>query len=289
MIMSSAAVPDFATVPLGTAIPRIIHQTMTSRDLPDIFTDNISKIKEMNQGWRHIFYDGEDRERFIGEHYGNKILAYYRRIDPRYGAARADLFRYLLMYKIGGVYFDIKSTTVRPLDEVIRPDDLYILSHWRNQAGEARAEWGMHDALKETGRGEYQQWHIVCAPGHPFLRAVIERVLRNIDAYRPWRERLGQHATVRVTGPIPYTKAIHPIRALHPHRLVEDESEIGLEYSILPGFDHTRLFASHYVYLERPMIATRGVAWCGTQFYLAARWARNKARDFLAARAAHSK
>lgn len=289
MIMSSVAVPKLPAVPLGAEIPKIIHQTFRSHDLPEELGANVEAIRAMNPGWKHRLYDDADIERFISESYGNEILAYYHRIDRRYGAARADLFRYLLLYRFGGVYLDIKSTTVRPLDEMLRPDDLYLLSHWRNQPGGPRAGWGMHGELEATGRGEYQQWHVICAAGHPFLAAVIERVLQNIDAYRPWREKLGQHAVLQVTGPIAYTRAIHPIRELHPHRLVDDESEIGLEYSIRPGFDHTRLFASHYVYLDRPMIATTGLVWCGTQFYLAARWARNKARDFLGARSSRTR
>lgn len=77
----------------------------------------------MNPGWEHRLYDDADIEAFIRESYGDEILAYYHRIDRRYGAARADLFRYLLLYRLGGVYLDIKSTTVRPLDEVLRPDE----------------------------------------------------------------------------------------------------------------------------------------------------------------------
>jgi mannosyltransferase OCH1-like enzyme len=281
--MSSAGVPKLPAVPLGAAIPRIIHQTFRSHDLPAELRANVETIQAMNPGWTYRLYDDADIERFIRESYGNEILGYYHRIDPRYGAARADLFRYLLLYRVGGVYLDIKSTTVRPLDETLRPDDLYLLSHWRNQAEGPRAGWGMHDGLEATGRGEYQQWHVICTAGHPFLKAVIERVLRNIDAYRPWREKLGKHAVLQVTGPIAYTRAILPIRHLHPHRLVQDESDIGVEYSIFPGVTHDRLFASHYEPLQQPMIASRGLRWWGTQLYLAARWARNKARAMLGA------
>jgi len=284
--MSSAAVPKLPAVPPGVRIPKIIHQTFRSHDLPEELRANVAAMEAMNPGWEHRLYDDADIEAFIRQSYGKEILAYYNRIDPRYGAARADLFRYLLLYRLGGVYLDIKSTTVRPLDETLRPDDVYLLSHWRNHADGPRAGWGMHGELEATGRGEYQQWHVICAPGHPFLKAVIEQVLQNIDAYRPWRQKLGQHAVLQVTGPIAYTKAIQPIRHLHPHRLVQDDSEIGVEYSIYPGVTHNRLFTNHYVPLQRPMIATTGLVWCWTQVYLAARWIRNKALEFRAARAA---
>jgi mannosyltransferase OCH1-like enzyme len=282
--MSSRAAPAIETMPLGIGIPKIIHQTFASRDLPEVFGTNVRAIQEMNPGWKHVLYDDADVEHFIRENYGEQILARHARIDRRYGAARADLFRYLLMYRVGGVYLDIKSTTIRPLDETLRPDDCYIVSHWANRPGEAREGWGLHEELKATGRGEYQQWHVICAPGHPFLKAVIENVLRNIDRYSPWRYGLGRPAVLRVSGPIVYTKAIQPIRHLHPHRLVENEGEVGLEYSVLPCITHSKLFPIHYVDVERPMIAASGLGWCGAQLYLGARWVRNKGRDWLEAR-----
>lgn len=34
------------------------------------------------------------------------------------------------MYDQDGVYLDLKSATKRPLDDIIRPNDEFILSHW---------------------------------------------------------------------------------------------------------------------------------------------------------------
>ncbi|RYF20514.1 MAG: hypothetical protein EOO77_07875 [Oxalobacteraceae bacterium] len=74
-----------------------------------------------------MFDDGEIR-RFIDDEYGADILANFDCIRREYGAARADLFRYLLIYKRGGVYLDIKSGFERSLDEVLQPDDQMLLS-----------------------------------------------------------------------------------------------------------------------------------------------------------------
>lgn len=282
--MSSRAMPAIETVPLGVGIPKIIHQTFASRDLPEVLAANVRAIQEMNPTWKHVLYDDADVEHFIRENYGEQMLACYARIDRRYGAARADLFRYLLLYRVGGVYLDIKSTTIRPLDETLRPDDSYILSHWANRVGEVQENWGMHGELMVTGRGEYQQWHVICAPGHPYLKAVIENVLRNIDRYSPWRYGIGRPAALRVSGPVVYTKTIHPIRHLHPHRLVDNAGHIGLEYSILPQNEHSNLFPIHYADVFQPMIPARGLRWFSAQLYLRARWVRNKGRDWLEAR-----
>ena len=50
--------------------------------------------------------------------------------------ARADFFRYLLVYQLGGVYLDIKSSLDKPLKDVLRAEDQFILTHWDNRPGE---------------------------------------------------------------------------------------------------------------------------------------------------------
>ena len=211
------------------AIPRIIHQTVASKEsLHPAYADNIAALRGRNPGWQHRLYDDSEIEEFIAANYDAAVLASYRRLNPAYGAARADFFRYLKLYREGGVYLDIKSTCTRPFDEILRPDDAYLLSHWRDP------RWGRYPELGPLG--EYQQWHIVAEPGHPFLAAVIKRVQDNIASYTPARHGAGRVPLFRLTGPIAYTQAIDSCRALHPHRLVDAEG-LGFVYTIFGSDD----------------------------------------------------
>ena len=182
---------------------------------------------------------------------------YYLRIGKDYGAARADLFRYLALYRLGGVYLDMKSGGTRPFDEVLTPDDRCLLSQWRNEDGTTFAGWGVHSDLKHIPGGEFQQWFIIAAPGHPFLRAVIENVLGNIDRYIPGLHRTGAHAVFRVTGPIAYTLAILPLMQSAPCRIVDAGRELGLVYNIFSHLGpqgHKQVFKSHYAELKTSLI-----------------------------------
>jgi hypothetical protein len=185
------------------------------------------------------------------------MLAVFDRIRPEYGAARADVFRYLLLYKRGGVYLDIKSGLTRPLDEILLPDDQALLSQWDTQGIAGRARFGKHPEINLPG-GELQQWQIISAAGHPFLRAVIEDVLNNIASYNPWRHGTGGEGVYRVTGPIAYTKAIVPLMSQNPHRLVID-TEAGLIYSAIKS-SHKKLFKGHYLRRTDSIIKQRGIA-----------------------------
>lgn len=259
--------------PQQKGIPKVIYQTYRSKTLPKDIADSIETLRWRNPGWEYRLYDDADIEQFITEHYGGTILSYYHSISPQYGAVKADLFRYLLIYKHGGVYLDLKSTINMPLDEVLLPDDCYILSHWDNEKGASQEGWGGHTALRHLPRGEFQQWHIIASAGHPFLRAVLLQVLQNIDNYNPFVNGIGKLGALKTTGPIAYTLAIQEVLSRGKHRLVHGIREIGLQYTIYeqsPEHDlHIKILKSSYSRTHAPVIQTDSffVKWAAPYFY----------------------
>lgn len=230
-------------------IPRLIHQTYSSTNLPDELSENVKNIKLMNPNWSHYLYSDHDINKFILEHYDRKMLERYQRIDNLYGAARADFFRYLVIYEFGGVYLDIKSSATKPFDQIIMPQDRFLLSQWDN------AQWGVHPELSEIEGGEFQQWHIIAAPNHPFLREVIKDVCRNIDQYTPWKSGVGKTGVLRMTGPIAYSLAVkRAMDMTNEYRLVNNEKEISLVYNSTKSKRHHIFFKSHYTFLNHSIL-----------------------------------
>jgi inositol phosphorylceramide mannosyltransferase catalytic subunit len=235
------------------AIPKIIHQTLKNKSgISPILEANIQNLSYVNPNWDYRLYDDEDIRKFLLRYYGGDIIRTFDSINPLYGAARADFFRYLLMYEHGGVYLDIKSTSSRRLDDVLCEDDCFILSQWSNNEGQ---EWGRHpDCGVES---EYQQWHIITTPRHPFLKSVISTVKTNIDRYNPIRDGAGFLGVLRVTGPIAYTLAIKPVTTLHKHRLV-NIIDLGFQYSVFGNIMNADLAdlygGKHYSRLREPIV-----------------------------------
>lgn len=222
---------DFVTDrDMGKSIPKIIHQTHyvgpDDPNCPKELKDNIAKLRELNPDWEYRFYDDAEIKRYI-EQYFPDLLWLYLKIDDRYGAARADFFRYLLMYREGGVYLDIKSNVTKPLNELLHKDDRIVLCHWPRAWPDfiKGQSYGVSNPI-----GELQQWHIVTVPGHPFLKQVINNVCNNIVHYNPIFHDAGGWAVLNLTGPIAYTEAIFPILEEHPHRMEDDHLTVGLEY-----------------------------------------------------------
>jgi hypothetical protein len=251
--------PYFAPQAAGSSIPPIIHQTHPDwTALPPSLHENIAKLRNDNPHWEYRFYDDEAVAQFIEKAYGPDILKRFERIDPKYGGARADLFRYLLMYRVGGIYLDIKSSATRPLDEILRPGDRLVLCQWPSTGRFAHAgvyDWYFAGLIEGS---EFQQWHLLCAPGHPYIYNVIQAVLRNIDHYVPKLHGVGGKKTVlRLTGPIAYTLAIAPMLPMNQHRRVTDHEVLGLLYSVSDDNEwHKRLFRTHYSDLSTPVVKT---------------------------------
>lgn len=261
----------------GKVIPKVVHQTHRSWEaLAPELLDNIEQLKRQNPDWEYRFYDDMAVESYILKHYGATILDYYRRIDVRYGAARADLFRYLLIYNEGGVYLDIKSSFATPIDSYLQPDDCFILSHWDNLKGQQHEGFGLFGGYADfPERGEYQQFHIEAVAGHPLLRAVLLAVLEAIDNYSPYTHNVGRWGVFHVTGPVIYSQAISRHLKSHKnvsYRLIDNGlcGDCKIVYNIydhLPKGVHRTKIGSTYRTNRSPVVHPHG-AWQWVSFNL---------------------
>ena len=126
----------------------------------------ISNMKLLNPDFEYLYFDNEEKDRFVKEEFP-QYAAIYR--DFRYPIQRYDFFRYLAVYRHGGFYFDLDvllASGLTPLVEhgCVFPFETISLSHYlRNQLG---MDWQM---------GNYA---FGAAPGHAFLEAVIENCVK---------------------------------------------------------------------------------------------------------------
>lgn len=224
-------------------IPKTLHLTSSDfNSLPPVVVSNIHHLQSLNPGWTIRQYDDRTVEDYLASQIDDRLLSAFKRIHPAYGAAKADLFRYVVIYNEGGVYLDIKSTMTRPLDAFIKPDDELLLSHWDNGRGAPHENWGMHPEVAELPGGEYQQWHIISESRSPLIASVIELCLENISGYRPEIHGIGRMATLRTTGPICYTLGILRAKGMGSFRMIDAQKE-GLVYRA-PGLKPGEAFYS---------------------------------------------
>ena len=170
-----------------------------------------ARMKDRNQDWKIVIFSDSQQAQFLKQNLSPRVFESYQAINPTYGAARADFFRYCVCYLLGGVYIDIKSHVSVPLNAILRDEDQCLISQWDNKPGQAHANtWGKHEEIGDVMGGEFIQWFIASKSRHPFLKSVIEKVVRNIEAekLRSIDKAAGWKGVLTVTGPIAFTQAI---------------------------------------------------------------------------------
>ena len=100
----------------ASVIPRLLHQTARDRaSVPPKVARNMRQFAGTFQ--RRVWIDEEIHD-FLVQHFpGTGYATTFHTL--RYGAHKADLFRYAVLYVLGGIYVDIDIPLVRPLEEVV--------------------------------------------------------------------------------------------------------------------------------------------------------------------------
>ena len=239
-------------------IPKIVH--ITCKDFSLLPTEILKKnqqLEQLNPDYQFRYYDDRSMLKWITENCDRSNREVFLKINPNYGAARADLFRYLILNHIGGVYLDIKSSCTVPFNKLIYPTDRFITSHWMRDDGLVDSTFGIHLELLKNKLVEYQQWFVIAQPDNPVLTEVIDRVISNLQKkLNVINTKFGRVGVLESTGPIVFTKAVSDFEEGVDFTLINSK-KCGLVYSIYEkeGIEnHYKLFNTHYSQLFEPII-----------------------------------
>ena len=139
-----------------TKIPRIIFQTFKTATVTPAMWAAARSWSDVNPDFEYRFFDDEACRAALEADFGRRARDAFDALPA--GAFRADLWRYCALAIHGGVYADIDTVCKRPLQELIRAEDEFIV---------ARGErpWFLFNAF------------ICSVPGHAFLLGLIERAI----------------------------------------------------------------------------------------------------------------
>jgi hypothetical protein len=87
-------------------IPLDIYQTWYTKNLPPAMKRCVDRLKFDNPEFTHHLYDDKMCREFIKNKFDKSVLQAFDKLKP--GAYKADLWRYCILYKKGGIYLDIK-------------------------------------------------------------------------------------------------------------------------------------------------------------------------------------
>ena len=245
-------------------IPKIIHQT-GPYPIPRKFIPNIKKIVTQNPEYKYKYWSDDDIDKYLNTKCSKEEYNAYHKINPKYGAARADFFRYIIVRDQGGIYLDLKSNSSVPFREIIKPNDTYLLSSWSDNSS------APHDNILYTGFGEFMNWFIISIPNHDFLKQVVKNVVHNINNYKLYPtisekqkynypdKMVGKIGVLHLTGPIIYTNTIKNMLTPRNHQFKYNSYDGQLQYSTLKSstnfFEHSKHFGKkHYSEITEPIV-----------------------------------
>ena len=139
-------------------IPLNIYQTWHTKDLPPLMKQTVDTIIRNNPGFNYQLFDDDDCRNFIKDNFDTNVLNAFDSLIP--GAYKADLWRYCILYKNGGVYLDIKYESVNGFKFI----NLMEKEHWVLDMDKN----GIYNAL------------MVCKPNNEILLKAINKVVTNV-------------------------------------------------------------------------------------------------------------
>ena len=216
-------------------------------------------LERLNLGYTFKYYSDDAMLMWIRENCEAEIETIFHSINSRYGAAKADFFRYLVIFKEGGIYLDIKSSCLVPFDTIISPGDKFITSHWSNLNGSPEANFGKHLPLLKDNLREFQNWFLISEPENYIIGETIQIVKRNLTKeVGILGTKFGRNGVLETTGPIAFTKAVAKFVEGDDYRLIESDLK-GLVYSIYGPNEvsHHSLFSTHYSNLYEPILVSK--------------------------------
>jgi len=190
-------------------IPKNIYQTWMQPALGKSHAAALAHFKALNPDFSFWLYDSKDMDAYMLEFYGaHPIFEIYT--NAQFGPLRTDIWRYCILFERGGFYFDINKMVEAPLNTIVDPTDVAVISYEKN----------LLPTYLPQGPGVLTQpdrlilnWGFGFAKGHPILAAVINNIVADYPKFKNAHVPNVKEAVLNLTGPHQLTKTIHELAA----------------------------------------------------------------------------
>jgi mannosyltransferase OCH1-like enzyme len=153
------------------AIPRIIHHVWVGSPVPDELATWMESWRRLHRSWVHRLWRDDD----LGWLTHRDLFDCAPDLVPvdAVGQLRADIARYEILLRHGGLYVDCDTEALRPVDEVIAGVDV----------------WAAMEDTRWVGNT-----YLAATPGHEVMRALVSGIPASV------RLHAGKRPNV-MTGP----------------------------------------------------------------------------------------
>lgn len=155
-----------------SSIPKIIWQTCSSsyEDLPEYVKVCSDSWKKNNSGWEYRYLTHEDCYAMLLENYDKDIADIYNKID--HPQIKADFWRYMTLYKFGGVYIDIDVVSFDKIDSYLTDKEAFFVK--------------IGTPIEDRDH-EYAMWFFGCKPESPVIKDVMDAMMLKLNALETYK------------------------------------------------------------------------------------------------------
>lgn len=139
-------------------IPPLIHQTWKTSNIPLRWRHLVDSVKRNHPEWTYHLWSDEEMEAHVLDNHP-ALYPVYMAFEKN--VMRADVFRYVVMHDLGGLYCDLDYEFLRPYPY-----------------GEAELVL-MEESSEEDGGRQIANYVFASAPGHRFWKDVLDDLVRN--------------------------------------------------------------------------------------------------------------
>jgi hypothetical protein len=177
-------------------IPRIIHQTWISEDIPEPVVPFVKSWQKHMPDWEYWFWSDQDADDFISTIFPS-FYKMYR--DYPENIQRADAIRYFILYEFGGVYADFDVKALRSLDSLT--NNHYCILPLEPMIHAVKM-WSVDHLVSNA--------FMASRPRHPAMKLIIQNLPLNMPSFF-------KRGPMDTTGPIFLTRQISAYERLYLH------------------------------------------------------------------------
>lgn len=225
---------------METQIPKLIWQTykLPYNELPEYALEATQTWTNSNPDWIYNYMDDEAAAKFIQEEYGDEWLDIWNNVPVK--VMKGDIWRYMIVYKYGGLYADLDTHCVVPIGAWLPTfgDDCKFVVCVENACHMAN-------------------WAFIGTPGHPFLKLLLDMIKDRIQNEGEYHYKNNPHFVHALTANGIFSEAYIKFIQVEPPTdgLVSgissfNESPVAKEHGIYcatsPVFFHTEVIRHLY-------------------------------------------
>ena len=238
-------------------IPHVVHQTWPI--VPSVASP-LGRALQINAANSPSFVfrvhdDAAVSDFFLSTPLPHNVSAAFHALNPDFGAARSDLWRYSVLWKFGGVYLDLDVKVRSHIDRLIHPSDPAVLVH----------EYPLTEPYRNPKEPHYDQWFLAFEPHHPYLehalRKISDSILRHAGECTPKCSKLSaascsKQRVMWLTGPDAFSAAVNEAKhalggPLHRSVSKDDVNRVLAEFRVGNNVDAFNATRDHRTFMTR--------------------------------------